>query len=555
MNRDSSDGDGEKEIDTYSEVRSIIPLQEYSSKTKLSYLGATHRILSLYLPITFGDGADIGPKLIISAWLAKQNPTHAMTANNIVDYFEVLRTFLNKTLYAGGLHAQEHLKEAPQRIKTDVQQGFVLCGLLSVSAIPVVYYNKTLLEGMGQPIEGIEFAESALNGYYYLLPATFVLNNLQTIGVTIQPLTRTVTSWLRAGLWVGFSYPLVFGYWSKKNEGLLGNVIANTISHSIVFGGYAVYMFKHGTFKPFQIFNCDFRSQKFKWPTLKKLLKVGISLSLQSMGTMVGSVASTIFAGMLDNPPINKAHQIAQIHYFIYYTLGLSMQEAAGLVTTEELTFTNPQDTEVSRDNAKRLGNIAIMIGSMIPLLASLIYVFFSDEMTRPFNDPNDSGDDEITEENTQSLLLMMMASMFFETIANVGAGNLRGYGQREINYTMYTTAGTGVINILSEWLLGFKTNLGIHGIYLGRIIGSVLNASLIFGRWLTVSNTFEPVPIPEQIIETPNLRSSLLDRGAPPITKYFENKVGDVENGQSIATTKVWLTRSTVESRANPKL
>ncbi len=131
-----------------------------------------------------------------------------------------------------------------------------------------------------------------------------------------------------------------------------------------------------------------------------------------------------------------------------------------------------------------RLGNVATLLATGVPILYTLLTVFTPKLMMAPFLDLHDERDDPIVEMLTDGKLLLISGLSLIANSIRMTLGQAL-FGKNKVVWPM-------VINFIGifsgvgfSYLLGFAEDMGITGINLGTFIGQVIGSIGAYLYWL----------------------------------------------------------------------
>lgn len=293
---------------------------------------------------------------------------------------------------------------------------------------------------------------------------------------------------LYVGLYLALGYPMMYGLGSLAGSGLNGLAWARSISAWATFGVFTAWFATKGfrsTYNTFPMHNW------FNKDLLSQISQVGKQIAITVGSEFLGLYALSLIAGSLLGNAALAALQANLAYLSLLVIVPITMAQSLGI----EVGGANAQG---KKDNAKRIGNVGLVLSQLLPFVATAIGVAvvlnneFSKILFKPFLNVE-------SEANTTTLGLASMSflvnaiSQFPDSLRNTAAGALRGVFDGFIPDTN-TAMNTSVIymGIATSALglaLGYTAGLSTTGLFLARGICMVASAAALADRWFVRSN------------------------------------------------------------------
>lgn len=299
-----------------------------------------------------------------------------------------------------------------------------------------------------------------------MVPVMFFQVNKQFaegFGITKFAMTISLTGNL---LNILLNYVLIFGKYGFQPMGVEGAAIATFISRIYMALVIGIYILFNARLKPY--FK-QLSKVAFNWKEFVLLSKISFPIGCQLILEAGAFGFTAIMSGWLGTNEI-AAHQIALNLAAITYMAATGLSAAATVRVGNELGKHN-------YISMKKAGSSAfIMVGIFMSINA---FLFIALRFYLPTLYIKDA---EILRLSS-ALLLITAFFQLSDGIQCVGLGNLRGLGDVKIP-SFITFIAYWIIGIPIGYILAFKLNLGIEGIWYGLLIGLAVAAVLLLIRF-----------------------------------------------------------------------
>jgi MATE family multidrug resistance protein len=257
------------------------------------------------------------------------------------------------------------------------------------------------------------------------------------------------------------NYFLIFGKFGFPEMGVTGAALSSLISRIIMLFVWFLVVRKKEKFKTTLQ---DLSTKYIDKLMLNRLLGLGIIMSLQMFFEVLMFTASTLMMGAIGEVQ-QAAHQIALNIITITFMISSGFSIAA---TIRVGYYLGKKDfTEL-----KHAGNASIILAALFMLLSGIFLVLF-----RNFLPPIYIQDLEVIGYAT-SMLIFAAIFQIPDGIQVSAVGALRGLQDVKIP-TLLSFISYGVFGIPIALILSFQFNMGFKGVWIGLIVGLVLNAAL----------------------------------------------------------------------------
>jgi MATE family multidrug resistance protein len=266
------------------------------------------------------------------------------------------------------------------------------------------------------------------------------------------------------------NYLFIFGHWGFPEMGLMGSCWASFIARLLMALIMFLYVYKNSSFKKYWV---GFTLKNSSRELTKKILAIGIPSGLQWVFEVGAFAFAVIMIGWI-SPKAQAAHQVALSIAAVTYMMASGLSAAASVKVGNQFGLKDNHGVRIAGFSA------FVMVLVFMGLMA-LCFILFRNWLPTFF-----TNDLEVI--STSSTLLVIAA--FFQLSDGtqvVGLGALRGLNDVKIP-TIITLIAYWVIGLPMSYLLAFKFNLGVEGIWYGLSIGLGVSAILLFSRFNYIS-------------------------------------------------------------------
>jgi multidrug resistance protein, MATE family len=253
----------------------------------------------------------------------------------------------------------------------------------------------------------------------------------------------------------------IYGNLGMAPLGLTGAGIATISSRTFMAIALMIVIKKSSKMKRF---DPTLNYRKIDFSMMRRLLAIGIPTSFQYFFEVSAFAASSIMVGWMGTIEL-AAHQIALNLASISFMVAMGISSAATIRVSTAVGKNDIQETRIA-------GFSATFLCAGFMATAGLIFILF-----RFFLPTLYISEKEVIEISATLLVIVAFFQISDGTQA-VGLGILRGITDMKIP-TVITLGAYWIIGLPSGYLLAFKLNMGIYGVWYGLLVS--LTASAIF--------------------------------------------------------------------------
>lgn len=268
---------------------------------------------------------------------------------------------------------------------------------------------------------------------------------------------------------VFLNWVLIYGNWGATPLGLVGAGIATTFARIIMAVSLFIYVKTQAIYKPYLQPN----KQEDNTAYLKQIFKIGIPSGLQYFFEVGAFAFAAIMIGWINEFAL-AAHQVAINIASISYMIATGISAGGSIAVGEALGRKNKKDIIDA-------GRSALLLGAIFMTFCAFILASFAPQIIALY-----TTDEQVVK---MSVYLLYIAAFFqlSDGIQCVGLGILRGIGDTKIP-TIITIFAYWVIGIPFGYVLCFKLNQSLYGVWMALLIGLTLSAWLLSNRFLKES-------------------------------------------------------------------
>ncbi|MGL3104832.1 MATE family efflux transporter [Bradyrhizobium sp. BR 1432] len=363
-------------------------------------------------------------------------------------------------------------------VRRTVRMGLWAALLISLPIIAFALQGERTLLAFGQAPEVARLAQQYLFGLAFgVAPALgfHVFRNFMAAVHRPQPVL-----WITIGsipLNALMAYLLINGKLGLLPLGLFGAGLASSLVNLTMFLAVLWFATMRPPFRDYQVLA---HVWQFDWPFMRRLIAMGIPISLIVLLEYGLSSAAGLLAGLVSIRALT-AHQIALQVALILFVVPIGISTAAAVRVGHAVG---------RRDGpgVKRAGMIAILLGIMAAAILTIAVVAVRFEIAGLFVDDTTEGAGATTD--LAANLLLVGASFFVSDAAqHIAAGSLRGLKDTRIPLLFACVANW--LGFTLSYVLGLKIGLGAIGIWIGLSIGTTIYACFLVTRFLLLASRF----------------------------------------------------------------
>ena len=407
---------------------------------------------------------------LMMGWLG---PEYLATGTLAVAYLHPLFVFGMGLLFAlSPMMAQALGARQFRLVRRTARQGFWAAGILSAGIIPILWQVRPLLGLTGQTEATIAMAEQYVHiGVFALIPMLLFIVPRTLVSVHGQ--TSVILAITIAGIIVnaGLNYTLMFGNFGAPRLELRGAAISTVTVNTVMFLMALAYVQSVRRYRRYHVFARFWRPD---WQRFREIFRLGAPIGLQSMAEVGLFAAAAMMMGRLGTDEL-AAHAIAVQLAALAFMIPFGLSQA----TTIRVGLFHGKG---SRAGVAIAGWSSFAVAMAIMCVTASSFLIFPEAMIRGFLDP---GDPVNTVPIALAVSYLAIAALFqlVDGAQVVSGAALRGLSDTTVPMVI-ALMGYWVIGVPVGWYLGFHTDLGGIGIWLGLAAGLAVVAVVLTGRF-----------------------------------------------------------------------
>ena len=347
------------------------------------------------------------------------------------------------------------------------RQSLIVDMLFGLILMVLVFIFSDFLKYLNQPNEVVRLAKSYMNILgFSILPVML----FQTYKQFIEGLSFTRPAMVFAILanivnWF-INWLLIYGNLGFPSLGLDGAGWGTFFSR--LFMGVGLMWFVMSSEK-FSDFDVTFHFKKIDYKIIRKILSLGLPSAFQYIFEVGAFSFAAVMIGWLGTQQL-AAHQIAINLASISFMCALGVSAAGGIRVGNAVGKNDVKEI-------RRAGFSAIILGQLIMGSFGIIFIVFRNFLPSLYiSDPSVI--------STASVLLII-ASLFqiADGTQAVGIGILRGLTDVK-GPTLITFIAYWVLGLPIAYVLGFKYDMSVEGVWIGLLIGLTASATMLTLRF-----------------------------------------------------------------------
>jgi MATE family multidrug resistance protein len=376
------------------------------------------------------------------------------------------------------LAAQAFGARDPRQVRRAVRTGLWVALIVSIPIMILPLWGEQILLALGQAPNAARLGQQYLFGLVWgIAPALWFIAIRGFMGAVNRPepvLWITLAAVPANALLV---YLLLYGNWGFPRLGLFGAGLATTIVNIITFLAVLWFVMWRRPFKKYHILA---RLWRIDWPLTRQLVTLGTPISLSMLMEYGLFSAAALLMGLISTTAL-AAHQVALQVTAILFMVPLGIGMAA---TVRVGHAVGRRDA----DAVRRAGYLAMWLGIALATLFTVIVIVARFAIAELFFGHGGTGTGTIS---LTAMLLVVGATYFItDGIQTIVAGALRGLNDTRVPL-LFAAVSYWLIGFTLACVLGFKTELGAVGVWIGLSCGTAVYAAALILRFRRLANEF----------------------------------------------------------------
>lgn len=369
------------------------------------------------------------------------------------------------------LAAQAFGARDPHQMRRSLRTGLWAALLISLPIMPVSLYGESILLALGQAPITAHLAQRYLFGLVWgVTPALWFMAIRGFMGAVNRP---------QPALWITLGaipanallvYLMIYGEWGLPQLGLFGAGLATT---TVNFGTVLASLWFATRRRPFRKYQVLTHIWRIDWRLMRRLVGIGAPISMSFMLEYGMFSSASLLMGLISTTAL-AAHQVALQVAAILFMVPYGISMAATVRVGHAVGRNDPSAV-------KRAGLVATLLGIAVGAgftLAVIVSRFAIAQLF--FGVAEDTG---AAVDLTANLLLVGATFFIADGVQTIAAGSLRGMNDTRIPL-LYAVISYWLIGFTTACLLGFRTEFGAIGVWIGLSVGTAIYATLLILRF-----------------------------------------------------------------------
>jgi multidrug resistance protein, MATE family len=369
------------------------------------------------------------------------------------------------------LAAQAFGARDPHRMRRSLHTGFWAALMISLPVMLFPAYGEEILLALGQAPPAARLAQSYLFGLVWgVIPALWFLAIRGFMGALNRP---------QPALWITLAaipsnallvYLLIYGEWGLPRLELFGAGLATT---TINFATFLAGLWFATNRKPFRKYHVLGHVWRIDWRLMRQLIVLGAPISLSFLMEYGLFCTVALLMGLISTIAL-AAHQVALQVTAILFMMPFGISMAATVRVGHAVGRNDP-------DGVRRAGLVATVLGVALVAAFTVAVIVSRFAIARFFFGSAESAD--VAVRLTANLLLVGATFFITDGIQGIVAGALRGMNDTKVPL-LFAAVSYWLIGFTLACGLGFRTELGAIGVWIGLSCGTAVYALLLSLRF-----------------------------------------------------------------------
>lgn len=375
------------------------------------------------------------------------------------------------------LAAQAFGARDPRQVRRAVRTGLWAALFVSIPTMILPLRGEQILLALGQAPEAARLGQQYLLGLVWgMAPALWFIAIRGFMGAVKRP---------EPALWITLAavpanallvYLLLYGNWGLPRLGLFGAGLSTTI---VNIGTFLAALWFVMWRRPFRKYPILVRLWHIDWPLMRQLAAIGSPISLSMLMEYGLFSSAALLMGLIGTSAL-AAHQVALQVTAILFMVPLGIGMAATVRVGHAVGRSDV-------DAIQRAGFVALWLGISLAVALTVVVMLWRVNIAELFfGGATTDGVIELT-----AALLLIGATYFItDAIQTIAAGALRGLNDTRVPLVL-AAVSYWLIGFTLACVLGFKTNLGAIGVWIGLSCGTAVYAAALILRFRRLASRF----------------------------------------------------------------
>lgn len=395
---------------------------------------------------------------VMMGWLGQESLAAGGLAAMI--FMALMMTGIGIISGVSPLVAEAHGAKQNRRVGQVTRQGLWIALLLSIPGMQIIANLDTLMHQFGHSATTVRLADTYLSVMAWgLFPAIgfAVLRGCIVSLSEARPIMVIVIA--ATGFNAIGNYGLAFGKLGFPEMGIAGLAVASIGAHWIMFLSLLGYMLWHKPLREYSLFQTLHRLEP---KIVQQLLWVGVPIGIAAVLEYGLYTTVTFMMGALGTPVL-AAHQVVLQTVMVIFMVPLAMSYAATVRIGQWFGQRNWLQV-------RQAAYVSIGLAVMFMLVTAIALFTHPEQIIGLYLNLDDPGNDNVLRVAV-SIMSIAAFGQILDGVQRTANGILQGLQDTRVPMLLGTVSYWG-IGLTTSYFLGFHTNLGGMGVWIGSYTG-----------------------------------------------------------------------------------
>ncbi len=429
--------------------------------------------LALALPLIGAQLAQVGIQtidIVMIGWLGPQELAAAALGSSV--FFACWLFAMGLCSAVAPLVAYARGAKQPRQVRRSVRQGFWVALAIGIPLSCVLWQMEAILLGLGQLPENAALAGAYIQAMLFgFVPSLWFIVMRSFLSAMDKGQVILIVSLLAVGLNALCNYALMFGNFGFPRLELVGAGIASSLVACFMFAGLLVYAVTHRKLKRYALM---IRFWRPDWPLFWEIFRIGTPVGATILMEAGMFAAAAQMMGRIGTIEL-AAHTIALQCVAVAFMLPLGLGHAATIRVG--LADGRRQWAVIGYAGWSALG-----LGLIFVVLTVIVFWFFPVALVDGFLDLELAENLAVLD---YAVIFLGIAAIFqlADSGQVIASCCLRGLKDTRVPLLL-AAAGYWGVGVPTALWLGFWTDLGGTGVWIGLAVGLTITAVMMILRF-----------------------------------------------------------------------
>ena len=437
------------------------------------WLKEAKAVLALGLPLIGAQLAQVGIQttdIVMIGWLGPQQLAASALGASL--FFATWLFAMGICSAVAPLVAYARGAKQPRQVRRSVRQGFWVAVVIGLPLFAGLWQIEPILLAIGQDPQNAALAGGYIQAMLFgFVPSLWFIVMRSFLSAMDKGQVILVVSLLAVGFNALCNYALMFGNFGFPRLELVGAGIASSLTACFMFGGLLLYTLRHRKLKRYALL---VRLWRPDWQLFREIFRIGTPVGATILMEASMFAAAAQMMGRIGTAEL-AAHTIAIQCVSVAFMLPLGLGQAATIRIGLADGSRRWHDIGHAGWSAMALGMVCVVLTVLVYLLLPVTLVDFYLDLDLPEN--------LVVLEYAVIYLAIAALFQLFDSGQVIAACSLRGLRDTRTPMLLAALGYWGIGFPAALWL-GFETELGGKGVWLGLAAGLAVTAVMLIARF-----------------------------------------------------------------------